>query len=123
MAAGRLAAGALFRRLPPKRGIPLLERDSDRWSSSGAIRTASPELKDDAVGGEGPTLDAPPWSLSTSKSSAELFGEADEKSLGPPDVTEAIDVLVLNHFADELRAALAEPGERFVDVAYSEHDA
>jgi hypothetical protein len=32
-------------------------------------------------------------------------------------------VLVLNHFADELSAALAEPRERLVDVVHGEHDA
>jgi hypothetical protein len=32
--------------------------------------------------------------------------------------------LVLDHFAaDKLRAVLAEPGERIVDVVHSEHDA
>jgi hypothetical protein len=35
----------------------------------------------------------------------------DEKSFGRPDVAEPIHVFVLDHFADELRAALAEPGE------------
>jgi hypothetical protein len=48
--------------------------------------------------------------------SAEFLGEPDEKSFGPADVAEPIHVLVLDHFADELRAALAEPGERIVDV-------
>ena len=38
---------------------------------------------------------------------AELLGEPDEKSIGAADVAEPIRVLVLNHFADELRAALA----------------
>jgi len=38
---------------------------------------------------------------------AELLGEPDEKSFGAADVAEPIRVLVLNHFADELRAALA----------------
>jgi hypothetical protein len=37
---------------------------------------------------------------------AELLGEPDEKSFGAADVAEPIRVLVLNHFADELRAAL-----------------
>lgn len=55
--------------------------------------------------------------------SAELFGEPDEKSLGPPDVAESIRVFVLDHFADELRPALVEPGQRFVDVVHGEHDA
>ena len=34
----------------------------------------------------------------------ELLGEPDEKSFGSADVAEPIRVLVLNHFADELRA-------------------
>src|ERR1700730_13391720 len=55
--------------------------------------------------------------------SAEFLGEPDEKSFGPPDVAEPIRVFVLDHIADELRAALAEPGERIVDVLHGEHDA
>jgi hypothetical protein len=38
---------------------------------------------------------------------AKLLGEPDEKSFGAADVTQPIRVLVLKHFADELRAALA----------------
>ena len=53
----------------------------------------------------------------------ELLGEPDEKSFGAADVAEPIRVFVLDHFADELRAALPEPGERLVDVVHSEHDA
>ena len=55
--------------------------------------------------------------------SAELLGETDEKSFGSPDVAEPIHVLILDHFADELCAAFAEPGERIVDVLDGEHDA
>ncbi len=40
-----------------------------------------------------------------------------------PDIAEPIRVFVLDHFADELRAAFAEPGERIVDVLHGEHDA
>ena len=55
---------------------------------------------------------------------AEFLGEPDKKSSGPTDVAEPIRVFVLDHFAaDELRAALAEPGERIVDVVHGEHDA
>src|SRR5919106_3274140 len=55
---------------------------------------------------------------------AEFLGEPDKKSSGPADVAEPIRVFVLDHFAaDELRAALAEPGERIVDVVHGEHDA
>ena len=39
----------------------------------------------------------------------ELLGEPDEQSFGSADVAEPIRVLVLHHFANELRAALAEP--------------
>src|SRR5436189_4491220 len=53
----------------------------------------------------------------------ELFGEPDENSFGTPDVAEPIHVFILDHFADKLRAALAEPGERIVDVLHGEHDA
>ena len=53
----------------------------------------------------------------------ELLGEPDENSFGAPDVAEPIRVFVLDHFADELRAAFAEPGERIVDVLHGEHDA
>src|SRR5262245_11759513 len=53
----------------------------------------------------------------------ELLGEPDEDSFGAPDVTEPIRVSVLDHFADELRAVFAEPGEGIVDVLHGEHDA
>ena len=53
----------------------------------------------------------------------ELLGKPDEKSFGAADVAEPIRVFLPDHFADELRAALAEPGDRFVDVIDGEHDA
>src|SRR3954451_18576914 len=53
----------------------------------------------------------------------EFLGEPDENSFGTPDVAEPILVFVLDHFADELRTAFAEPGERIVDVLHGEHDA
>src|ERR1051326_7797589 len=53
----------------------------------------------------------------------ELLGEPDENSFGTPDVAEPIRVFILDHCADELRAAFAEPGERSVDVLHGEHDA
>jgi hypothetical protein len=53
----------------------------------------------------------------------ELLGEPDEDSFGTPDVAEPIHVFILDHFADELRAAFAEPGKRIVDVLHGEHDA
>jgi hypothetical protein len=60
---------------------------------------------------------------SSRRASTEFLGEPDEQSFGPPDVAEQIRVIVLDHFAHELRAALAEPGERIVDVLHGEHDA
>src|SRR5690242_7451018 len=53
----------------------------------------------------------------------ELLGEPDENSFGTTDVAEPIHVVVLDHFADDLRAKFAEPGERIVDVLHGEHDA
>src|SRR5438552_16379494 len=53
----------------------------------------------------------------------ELLGKPDENSFGAPDVAEPIRIFVLDHFADELRAAVPEPGERIVDVLHGEHDA
>src|SRR5437762_1296574 len=53
----------------------------------------------------------------------ELLGKPDENSFGAPDVAEPIRIFVLDHFADELRAAVPEPGERIFDVLPGEHDA
>ena len=53
----------------------------------------------------------------------QLLGEPDEQSFGAANVAEAIDVLVLHDFADELRAVLSEPEERVVEVLHREHDA
>jgi len=53
----------------------------------------------------------------------QFLGESDENALGPPDVAQPIRVVVLDHFPNELRAPLAEPGERIVDVLHGEHDA
>src|SRR5919205_3367873 len=61
--------------------------------------------------------------LGSERRSAEFFGEPDEKAFGPADVAEPERVFVLDDFAtDELRAVLAEPGERLVDVVHGEHD-
>ena len=54
---------------------------------------------------------------------SEILGEPDEDSLGATDVAEPIGISILDHFADEFRAAFAEPGERIVDVVHGEHDA
>ena len=40
--------------------------------------------------------------------SAEFLGESDEKPFRPADVAEPIRVFILDYFAYELRAALAE---------------
>ena len=42
---------------------------------------------------------------------------------GTPDVAEPIPVFILDHFADELRAALLKPSDRFVDIVDGEHEA
>lgn len=42
----------------------------------------------------------------------ELLGEPDENSFGAPEVAEPIHVFMPDHFADELRFAFAESGER-----------
>ena len=55
--------------------------------------------------------------------SAEFLGESDEKSFRPADVAESIRVFIQDYFACELRAALAKPLERPVDVVHREHDA
>src|SRR4051794_14196146 len=55
--------------------------------------------------------------------SAKFLGEPDEMPLRPTDVAEPIHVLILDHFAYELRAARAEPFKRLVDVVHGEHDA
>ena len=54
--------------------------------------------------------------------SADLLGQPDENALGASDVAEPIHV-VLDYFVDELRAVLAEPGLRIVEVVHREHDA
>ena len=55
--------------------------------------------------------------------SADLLGQPDEYALGASEGAEPIHVFVLDHFVDELRAALAEPGQRVVEVVDREHDA
>lgn len=51
----------------------------------------------------------------------ELFGEPDENSFGAADVAEAVDVCILDDFADDGRPQFAEAGERVVEVFYGEH--
>ena len=51
----------------------------------------------------------------------ELLGEPDKNSFGAPDVAETIGVFVLDYFAYEFRAALAEPFKRLIDVVHGEH--
>ena len=55
--------------------------------------------------------------------SSEFLGESDEKPFRPADVAEPIRVFILDYFAYELRAALAELFKRLVDVVHGEHDA
>src|SRR5690349_8275393 len=55
--------------------------------------------------------------------SAEFLGESDEKPFRPADVAVPIRVFILDYFAYELRAALAEPFKRLVNVVHGEHDA
>lgn len=44
--------------------------------------------------------------------SAEYLGESNQKPFRPADVAEPIHVLILDDFAHELRAAIAEPFKR-----------
>src|SRR3954469_7427925 len=53
----------------------------------------------------------------------DLLCKPDENSFRTSDVAEPVRVLVLDHFADELGAKLAKPGEHIVDVLDGEHDA
>src|SRR5207253_4183766 len=62
------------------------------------------------------------WRVSACWASADLLGQADENALGASDVAEPIHVFVLDHFVDQLRAMLAEPGQRIVEVVHREHD-
>src|SRR6188768_1442674 len=55
--------------------------------------------------------------------SADFLGQPDQNALGASDVAEPIHVFVLDHFVDELRAVLAEPDERVLEIVYGEHDA
>ena len=54
--------------------------------------------------------------------SAEFLGESDQKPFRPTDVAEPIRVFILDYFAYELRAALAQLFKRLVDVVHGEHD-
>ena len=78
-------------------------------------------------GSSGPVFGTDAWGALPSRrfnALADLLGQPYEKSFGPTDVAEPIRVFVLDHFAAyKLRAVLAEPGERIVDVVHGEHDA
>ena len=50
--------------------------------------------------------------------SADAFCQPDQNALGASQVAEAIHVFVLDYFVDELRAVLAEPDERVVEVVH-----
>jgi hypothetical protein len=55
--------------------------------------------------------------------SSKFFGEADEKPSRRADVAEPVRSLILDNFAHQLRAAIAEPFKRLVEVVHGEHDA
>ena len=55
-------------------------------------------------------------------SSVELLGESDEDPFRAADVAEAVGLLILDDFTDELGATLAEYVEGIVDVVDGEHD-
>jgi hypothetical protein len=55
--------------------------------------------------------------------SAEFLGESDEKPFRPADIAEPIRVFILDYFPYSLRAALAKPRKRMVEVVDREHDA
>ena len=44
--------------------------------------------------------------------------ESDEDALGTADVAEPIHALVVDYIADELRAVVAKPGKRLIDVLH-----
>ena len=45
------------------------------------------------------------WDSLGKSAPPKLLGEPDENSFGTPDVAGPIDVFILDHFADDLRAA------------------
>ena len=49
--------------------------------------------------------------------------QAQSEAFGPADVAELICLLILDDFAYELHAAIAEPFKRLVNVIHGEHDA
>jgi len=49
------------------------------------------------------------------------LSESDEKFFRPADLAEPGRVFILDYFAYELGAALAEPFNRLVDVVHGEH--
>src|SRR3954454_18063951 len=95
---------------------PLLS--ANHHSASRTLTTNQPSVT-------GVRPDPKSWSSAsgTTRVLADLLGQPDEDPFGPPDVADSIYVFVLDEFADELRAMLAEPGERIVDVVDGEHDA
>jgi len=64
-----------------------------------------------------------PFVIAFVSRSAEFLGESDEKPFLPTNVAEAIRVFILDYFAYELRAALAELFKCLVDVVHGEHNA
>ena len=53
--------------------------------------------------------------------SQEFLSQSDEEAFRPANVTEPIRVFIPDYFAYELRAAIAQPFKRLVDVVHGEH--
>ena len=114
-----------------RRGVVELQTPTTELSRPGRPKAGGVGLSDllDALKRQLATASTHPYQVCTCHMCSsgsllpELLGKPDENSFGAPDVAEPIRVFVLDHFADELRAAFAEPGERIVDVLHGEHDA
>ena len=59
---------------------------------------------------------------STAPPSPDFLGKPDKKSFRPADVAETIHVLILDHFAHELRATLLEARQHVINIIDGEHD-
>ena len=116
---------------PLQRGVRRAERRNLKADSPRRPKAGGVGLSDllDALKRQLATASTHPYQVCASHMCSsgslrpELLGKPDEKSFGAPDVAEPIRVFVLDHFADELRTAFAEPGERIVDVLHGKHDA
>lgn len=112
---------SLFHLRPNPVLAPLMKHEPRHHSARRCWRHRST----DAYRRKTPELAGPPHAASQlclrGDARPELLCEPDEKAFGAADVAQPIGLFVLNHFADELRAMLAEPGERLVEVVHSEH--